>query len=99
MKKFKMKDLAYAKELTVIEKKAHKERLLAISKLRELGLNDNMINFLGNKPGAEIVEFSVDKISYLTTESITPTCDWYQNEETRVIPQPNGKILVEMTFR
>ena len=91
-KNFDMKTIEYARELARKHNEAQAIVVECKEKLDNLNLDYTARGLLLEDPALEFVEIKSCSIKYLTDKPVSST--WMSRQ--RVIPQPNGKMLVEV---
>ena len=91
-KNFDMKNIEYARELARKHNQAQAIVVECKQHLDDLNLDYTARGLLLDNPDLEFVEIKSCSIKYLTDRPINSS--WLRNQ--RIIPQPNGKVLVEL---
>ncbi len=91
-KNFDMKNIEYARELSRKHNEAQAIVVECKQHLDDLNLDYTARGLLLDNPDLEFVEIKSCSIKYLTDHPVSST--WMSRQ--RVIPQANGKMLVEV---
>jgi hypothetical protein len=89
-----MKDIEYARELARKHNDAEDVARQCKDKLEDLGLDYTAKKLLIENPTIEFVDIKDCKISYLTDKPVYSGYSVLSRQ--KIIPQPDGKVLVEL---